>query len=62
MFDRFKRLYEEKGLVRHLMVPGTLNNGDAERKNGTLLDMVRSMMTQANILIIFWGVTNLVIA
>ena len=52
----FKSFCEEKGIVRHLTIPYTpQQNGVAERRNRTLLDMVRSMMAQANIPISFWG-------
>jgi len=38
------------------MIPRTpQQNNVAERKNGTLLDMVRSMMAYANLPISFWG-------
>jgi len=38
------------------MIPGTpQQNGIAERKNRTLLDMVKSMMAHANLPISFWG-------
>jgi transposase InsO family protein len=30
-------------------------NGVAERRNRTLLEMIRSMMTQANLRISYWG-------
>jgi len=52
----FKEFCEEKGIQRQLTIPDTLQqNGVAERRNRTLLDMVRSMMTYANLLISFWG-------
>ena len=54
--DMFKGFCEEKGIVRHLTIPYTpQQNGVAERRNRTLLDMVRSMMAQANLPISFWG-------
>ena len=54
--DQFKRLCYEKGIVRQLTIPGTpQQNGVAEHRNRTLLEMVRSMMTQANLHISFWG-------
>jgi transposase InsO family protein len=54
--DLFKGYCEEKGIKRHLTVPHTpQQNGVAERRNRTLLDMVRSMMAQANLPISFWG-------
>uniref|UniRef100_A0A2N9G9I0 Integrase catalytic domain-containing protein n=1 Tax=Fagus sylvatica TaxID=28930 RepID=A0A2N9G9I0_FAGSY len=59
--DCFKRfvaedLCEEKGIRRQLTISNTpQQNGVAERRNRTLLDMVRSMMAQANLPISFWG-------
>jgi len=54
--DMFKGYYEEKGISRYLTIPYTpQQNGVAERKNHTLLDMVRSMMAQANLPISFWS-------
>ena len=39
-----------------MTIPGTpQQNGVAERRNRTLLKMVRSMMAQANLPITFWG-------
>ena len=47
---------EEKGILRQLTIPYTpQQNGVAERRNRTLLEMVRSMMVQANLPITFWG-------
>ena len=52
----FKEFYEDKGIRRQLTIPGTpQQNGVAERRNRTLLDMVRSMMAHANLPISFWG-------
>ena len=49
---KFKDLCDEKGISRQLTILGTpQQNGVAERSNRTLLDMVRSMMAQANLLI-----------
>ena len=54
--DLFKKLCEEKGIIRQLTMPRTpQQNGVAERRNRTLLEMVRSMMAQANLPIQFWG-------
>ena len=54
--DQFKKLCEEKGIIRQLTMPRTpQQNGVAERRNRTLLEMVRSMMAQANLPIQFWG-------
>ena len=54
--DQFKSFFDEKGIARQLTIPYTpQQNGVAERRNRTLLDMVRSMMAQANLPISFWG-------
>ena len=43
--DLFKEYCVEKGISRQLTIPYMLQqNGMAERRNKTLLDMVRSMM------------------
>ena len=56
MSDQFKQLYEEKRIIRKLTISGTLQQNEvAERRNRTLLDMVRSMMAQANLPISYWG-------
>ena len=53
--DMFKDFCKEKSIIRHLAIPYTpQQNGVAERRNRTLLDMVRSMTAQANIPISFW--------
>ncbi|KAI3689133.1 hypothetical protein L2E82_47082 [Cichorium intybus] len=47
---------KECGIVSQLTPPRTPQlNGVAERRNRTLLDMVRSMMSQASLPIHFWG-------
>ena len=52
----FKEFCEEKGIRMQLTIHGTQQqNGVAERRNRTLLDMVRSMMAHANLPISFWG-------
>ena len=52
----FKAYYDENGIARQLTIPYTpQQNGVAERRNRTLLDMVRSIMVQANLSISFWG-------
>jgi transposase InsO family protein len=54
--DQFRQLCDEKGIERQLTIPGTpQQNGVAERRNRTLLEMVRSMMAQANLPITYWG-------
>ena len=47
--DEFKNLCDGKRIERQLSIPYTSQqNGVAERRNRTLLEMVRSMMAQAN--------------
>nr|AAV85747.1 Integrase core domain, putative [Oryza sativa Japonica Group]AAX92956.1 retrotransposon protein, putative, Ty1-copia sub-class [Oryza sativa Japonica Group]ABA92827.2 retrotransposon protein, putative, Ty1-copia subclass [Oryza sativa Japonica Group] len=47
---------KECGIVPQLTPPGTPQwNGVSEWRNRTLLDMVRSMMSQTNLLLSFWG-------
>jgi len=56
LFDMFKGYCEEKGITRHLTIPYTPpQNGVAERRNRALLNMVKSIMAQANLPISFWG-------
>ena len=44
------------GIVSQLTPPGTPQwNGVLERRNRTLLDMVRSMMSQSDLSMSFWG-------
>ncbi|XP_022683471.1 uncharacterized protein LOC111257697, partial [Setaria italica] len=44
------------GIVPQLTPPGTpQRNGVSERRNQTLLDMVRSMMSQSDLPLSFWG-------
>ncbi|KAK8547551.1 hypothetical protein V6N12_031688 [Hibiscus sabdariffa] len=52
----FDELLKECGIVSQLTPPGTPQwNGVSERKNRTLLDMVRSMMSHSDLPISFWG-------
>ena len=54
--DQFKEFCEEKGILRYLTIPCTLQqNGVAKMRDRTLLDMTRLMMVQANLSISFWG-------
>jgi transposase InsO family protein len=54
LFDEFKQICEEKEILRQLTIPYTpQQNGVAERRNQTLLEMIRSMMVQANLPITF---------
>ena len=46
----------ENGILSQLTAPGTpQQNGVAERRNRTLLDMVRSMMSYSTLPLSFWG-------
>ncbi|KAK8589956.1 hypothetical protein V6N12_024343 [Hibiscus sabdariffa] len=52
----FDELLKECGVVSQLTPPGTPQwNGVSERRNRTLLDMVRSMMSHSDLPISFWG-------
>ncbi|KAK8560247.1 hypothetical protein V6N12_013047 [Hibiscus sabdariffa] len=52
----FDELLKECGIVSQLTPPGTTQwNGVSKRRNRTLLDMVRSMMSHSDLLISFWG-------
>ena len=52
----FKDYLTQNGIVSRLTAPGTpQQNGVAERRNKTLLEMVRSMMSYPTLSISFWG-------
>ena len=52
----FKDYLTENGIITQLTAPGTpQQNGVAERRNWTLLEMVRSMMSYSTLPISFWG-------
>src|SRR5579862_6779626 len=56
LLGEFKEYLTQQGIVSQLSAPGTpQQNGVAERRNRTLLDMVRSMMSHATLPISFWG-------
>ena len=56
LFRDFKDYLTQNGIVSQLTAPGTLEkNGVAERRNRTLLEMVRSMMSYSALPISFWG-------
>lgn len=56
LFDQFKELCQEKGIAQQLTIPNTPQQNDvAKWWNITLLEMVRSMMAQTNLLISFGG-------
>ena len=47
---------KEHGIVHHYTMPYTpQQNGVAERRNRTLMDMVRSMMSYSDLPLFFWG-------
>ena len=51
----FKDYLTENGIISQLIAPGTpQQNSVAERRNKTLLDMVRSMMSYSTLPISFW--------
>ena len=46
----------DNGILSQLTAPGTLQqNGVAERKNRTMLDMMRSMLSNSSLPKSFWG-------
>ena len=56
MSHEFSNHLKSCGIVPQLTPPGTpQRNGVSERRNRTLLDMVRSMMNQSDLPLSFWG-------
>src|SRR5664279_2153084 len=56
MSQEFDSHLKSCGIVPQLTPPGTpQRNGVSERRNRTLLDMVRSMMSQTDLPLSFWG-------
>ena len=56
MSQEFDDHLRDCGIVSQLTPPGTPQwNGVSERRNRTLLDMVRSMMSRTDLPISFWG-------
>ena len=52
----FGQHLSDRGIISQLTPPGTpQRNGVSERRNRTLLDMVRSMMSLTNLPIYLWG-------
>ena len=52
----FKSYLTQEGIVSQLSAPGTAQQiGVAERRNRTLLDMVRSLLSYSSLPISFWG-------
>ena len=56
LYGEFKFYLTQEGIVSQLSALGTpQKNGVAERRNKTLLDMVRSMLSYSSLPISFWG-------
>ena len=56
LLEQFKELCNEKWIKKHMTIPGTpQQNSVAERRNRTLLEIVKSMMAQVNLPISYWG-------
>ena len=56
MSNEFQQHLLENGIVSQLTAPGTpQQNGVAKRRNRTLLDMVRSMMSYSTLPTTLWG-------
>ena len=56
MSQEFDDHLKNHGIVPQLTPPGTpQRNGVSERRNWTLLDMVRLMMSQSDLPLSFWG-------
>ena len=52
----FKSYLAQEGIISQLSSPGTpQQNGVSERRNRTLLDMVRSMLSYSSLPESFWG-------
>ena len=51
----FAKFLQEHGIVAHYTMPGSPDqNGVAERRNRTLMDMVRSMLSNSNLPTSLW--------
>ncbi|KAK1424234.1 hypothetical protein QVD17_19555 [Tagetes erecta] len=56
LYDKFLDHLRSCGIISQLTPPGTpQHNGVSERRNRTLLDMVRSMMARSTLPLSFWG-------
>jgi len=56
LLGEFEDFLKEEGIFSQLTAPGTpQQNGVSERRNRTLLDMVRSMMSYSSLPDSFWG-------
>ncbi|KAG8490688.1 hypothetical protein CXB51_013811 [Gossypium anomalum] len=55
-FDEFNRLCKSEGIMRHLTIRHTpQQNGVAEQMNRTIMEMVRCMLSNANLPKSFWA-------
>ena len=55
MDEEFRSYITNNGILSQLTTPGTpLQNGVAERRNRTLLDMMRSMLSNSSLPKLFW--------
>ena len=56
LLGEFEDHLKEEGIVSQLTAPGTpQQNGVSEKRNRTLMDMVRSMMSYSSLSDSFWG-------
>ena len=56
MSDEFRNYLKEYGIFAQYSPPGTpQHNGVSERRNRTLLDMVRSMLSYTDLPYYLWG-------
>ena len=56
MDEDFRSYLTDNGILSQLTAPGTpQQNGVAERRNMTMLDMMRSMLSNSSLLKSFWG-------
>ncbi|KAL5558327.1 hypothetical protein UlMin_034538 [Ulmus minor] len=54
--EEFRLYLTDNGILSQLTAPGTLQQNDvAERRNRTMLDMMRSMLSDASLPKSFWG-------
>ena len=54
--EEFRSYLTDNGILSQLTAPGTpQQNGVAERRNRTMLDMMRSMLSDASLSKSFWG-------
>ena len=56
LLGEFRQFLEDHGITSQLAAPGQpQQNSVAERRNRTLLEMVKSMMSYPSLLVSFWG-------